>query len=132
MYGRVLRGRVAAELGVAERQDVHVNEMTMVLSRKATTESMLRYGDAKWIVQAVRSGRCEELGQRSGAAAAEHVHVEALDDKKKDEADRDLGATMSDRVQRHSGSGAIACVWSLHFRSLENTNTETRTHDGHS
>ena len=37
----------------------------------------------------------EDLGQRSGAAAAEHVHVEAVDDKDECEADRDLGATMS-------------------------------------
>ena len=55
----------------------------------------------------------EVLGQRSGAAAAEHVHGEALDDKEKDEADRDLGATMSDPMQRCSGSGAFACVWRL-------------------
>jgi len=38
---------------------------------------------------------------------------EVLDDEEIIEADRDVGATMSDRVRRHSGSGAIACVWSL-------------------
>ena len=37
---------------------------------------------------------------------------EVLDDEEIIEADRDVGATMSDRVRRHSGSGAIACVWS--------------------
>ena len=56
----------------------------------------------------------EDLGQRSGAAAAEHVHVEAVDDKDECEADRDLGATMSDLMQGRSGSGAFACVWKLH------------------
>ena len=55
------------------------------------------------------------LAARGGAAAAEHVHVEAVDDKDEGEADRDLGATMSDLMQRRSGSGAFACVWSLHF-----------------
>ena len=39
----------------------------------------------------------EVLGQRSGAAAAEHVQDEALDDEDEFEADLDLGATMSDR-----------------------------------
>jgi hypothetical protein len=37
---------------------------------------------------------------------------EVLDDEEIIEADRDVGATMSDRVRRHSGSGAIVCVWS--------------------
>ena len=54
----------------------------------------------------------EVLGQQSGAAADEHVYGEALDDKDEFEADLDLGATMSYRVRRHSGSGAIVCVWS--------------------
>jgi len=36
---------------------------------------------------------------------------EVLDDEEIIEADRDVGATMSDRVRRHSGSGAFACVW---------------------
>lgn len=71
----------------------------------------------------------DDLGQRSGAAAAEHVHGEALDDKKKDEADRDLGATMSDLVRRHSGSGAIVCVWSHILEGMRRRAPETRTHD---
>jgi hypothetical protein len=54
----------------------------------------------------------DDLGQRSGAAAAEHVHDEALDDEDEFEADLDLGATMSDLMRRYSGSGAFACVWS--------------------
>ena len=39
------------------------------------------------------------LAARGSAAAAEHVHVEAVDDKDEWEADRDLGATMSDLTQ---------------------------------
>ena len=68
----------------------------------------------------------EDLGQRSGAAAAEHVHVEAVDDKDECEADRDLGATMSDLMQRRSGSGAFVCVWSL-TSSLYKANTTLDT-----
>ena len=56
---------------------------------------------------------------------------EVLDEEEIIEADRDVGATMSDRVRRHSGSGAIACVWSHISEELRRRapETRTRTHD---
>ena len=71
----------------------------------------------------------EVLGQRSGAAAAEHVQDEALDDEDEFEADLDLGATMSDLVRRCSGGGAFAWVWSHILTKILDWKTRALKHE---
>lgn len=95
------------------------DEMPTMMSRRTPIESVSSSLMLNGKLEKCAVDVEDDLDQRSGAEAAERVHVEALDDDEDElEADRDAGATMSDPMQRCSGSAPPRVLESHIFRKF--------------